>query len=60
MLGLPDDVTACLFDLDGVLTDTAAVHNAAWKEMFDAFLRQAGAAEAPPAPEAREPAQAAA
>jgi beta-phosphoglucomutase family hydrolase len=39
MLGLPDQVTACLFDLDGVLTDTAAVHDAAWKEMFDAFLQ---------------------
>jgi beta-phosphoglucomutase family hydrolase len=32
-------VTACLFDLDGVLTQTAAVHNAAWKQTFDAFLR---------------------
>jgi beta-phosphoglucomutase family hydrolase len=40
VLGLPDTVTACLFDLDGVLTDTAAVHDAAWKEMFDAFLRE--------------------
>ncbi len=39
MLGLPDGVTACLFDLDGVLTDTASVHNGAWKETFDAFLR---------------------
>jgi len=29
-----------LFDLDGVLTQTAKVHDAAWKEMFDAFLRQ--------------------
>ena len=38
-LGLPDGITALLFDLDGVLTDTAAVHNAAWKEMFDAFLK---------------------
>ncbi|QXJ26964.1 beta-phosphoglucomutase family hydrolase [Actinomadura graeca] len=40
MLGLPDDAQACLFDLDGVLTDTAAVHAAAWKEMFDGFLRE--------------------
>jgi beta-phosphoglucomutase family hydrolase len=40
MLGLPADVTACLFDLDGVLTQTARVHNAAWAETFDAFLRQ--------------------
>ena len=39
MLGLPTGIKACLFDLDGVLTDTAAVHAAAWKEMFDQFLR---------------------
>ncbi|MET8438126.1 beta-phosphoglucomutase family hydrolase [Streptomyces sp900116325] len=39
-LGLPDKVTACLFDLDGVLTKTAVVHAAAWKEAFDDFLRQ--------------------
>lgn len=38
MLGLPDGVTACLFDLDGVLTDTAAVHDKAWKATFDPFL----------------------
>ncbi|MGI8428246.1 MAG: beta-phosphoglucomutase family hydrolase [Solirubrobacteraceae bacterium] len=40
MLGLPDGVRACLFDLDGVLTQTAKVHAAAWKEMFDGYLRQ--------------------
>lgn len=40
MLGLPDGVRACLFDLDGVLTKTAAVHAEAWKEMFDAYLRE--------------------
>jgi beta-phosphoglucomutase family hydrolase len=40
MLGLPDHITACLFDLDGVLTDTASVHNKAWTETFDAFLKQ--------------------
>jgi beta-phosphoglucomutase family hydrolase len=39
MLGLPSEVEACLFDLDGVLTRTATVHAAAWKEMFDEFLR---------------------
>ncbi|NEA30508.1 beta-phosphoglucomutase family hydrolase [Streptomyces sp. SID13031] len=44
MLGLPAQVSVCLFDLDGVLTDTAAVHAAAWKEMFDAFLRDRAAA----------------
>ena len=37
---LPDGIRACLFDLDGVLTQTAKVHAAAWKEMFDAFLRE--------------------
>nr|AIZ66880.1 putative hydrolase [Streptomyces sp. MA37] len=37
-LGLPEPVRACLFDLDGVLTQTATVHAAAWKETFDAFL----------------------
>ena len=39
MLGLPDAITACLFDMDGVITQTAKVHDAAWKEMFDDFLR---------------------
>lgn len=37
-LRLPAGISACLFDLDGVLTQTAAVHGLAWKEMFDAFL----------------------
>jgi beta-phosphoglucomutase family hydrolase len=40
VLGLPDGTTACLFDLDGVLTKTAVVHAAAWKQMFDEFLRE--------------------
>ena len=40
MPNLPDTVTACLFDLDGVLTDTASVHRGAWKQMFDGFLRR--------------------
>lgn len=40
MLGLPDAVRACLFDLDGVLTQTAKVHAVAWKEMFDGYLRE--------------------
>jgi beta-phosphoglucomutase family hydrolase len=42
-LGLPDGTTACLFDLDGVLTETATIHAAAWKEMFDAYLRERAA-----------------
>jgi beta-phosphoglucomutase family hydrolase len=40
MLGLPDTAVACLFDMDGVLTRTATVHAAAWKQMFDEFLRE--------------------
>ncbi|MDC2960097.1 beta-phosphoglucomutase family hydrolase [Streptomyces gilvifuscus] len=40
LLGLPEDIQACLFDLDGVVTRTAVVHAAAWKETFDAFLRE--------------------
>ena len=40
VLGLPETVRACLFDLDGVLTDTASVHTKAWKAMFDAYLTQ--------------------
>jgi beta-phosphoglucomutase family hydrolase len=40
VLGLPSGVTACLFDLDGVLTRTAIVHAGAWKRMFDGFLRE--------------------
>lgn len=40
MLGLPDHVTTCLFDLDGVLTDTASVHDRAWKQTFDGYLRE--------------------
>jgi len=39
-LGLPGGIRACLFDLDGVLTQTAKVHAAAWKEMFDAYLQE--------------------
>lgn len=31
---------AVLFDLDGVLTDTAQLHAACWKRMFDDFLRR--------------------
>jgi beta-phosphoglucomutase family hydrolase len=39
MLDLPSGITTCLFDLDGVLTQTAKVHAHAWKSMFDDFLR---------------------
>ena len=37
---LPDAITACLFDMDGVLTRTATVHAKAWAEAFDTLLRQ--------------------
>ncbi|QUR69597.1 beta-phosphoglucomutase family hydrolase [Mycobacterium spongiae] len=40
MLGLPEKVSACLFDLDGVLTDTASLHTKAWKAMFDGYLSE--------------------
>ena len=45
MLGLPDSVTVCLFDLDGVLTDTASVHRKAWKQTFDPILAEHGQSE---------------
>jgi beta-phosphoglucomutase family hydrolase len=48
VLGLPDSIRAALFDLDGVLTRTAVVHAAAWKEMFDDFLRRRSAATGEP------------
>jgi beta-phosphoglucomutase family hydrolase len=38
MLGLAPTVKACLFDLDGVLTDSGVLHAQAWAEVFDAFL----------------------
>jgi len=37
-LGLADGVSACIFDLDGVLTDSGVVHATAWAEVFDDFL----------------------
>lgn len=45
---LPGQITACLFDLDGVLTQTASVHARAWKEMFDAFLKERAGREGTP------------
>ena len=40
---LPAGIRACLFDMDGVLTDTATVHAAAWKQTFDDYLRRRAA-----------------
>jgi beta-phosphoglucomutase family hydrolase len=42
VLGLPDGIRAALFDLDGVLTQTAKVHAQAWKQMFDEYLTEVG------------------
>jgi HAD superfamily hydrolase (TIGR01509 family) len=42
MLGLSPRVAGCLFDLDGVLTDSAVVHAMAWQEVLDAFLLDLG------------------
>ena len=47
MLGLLENITTCLFDLDGVLTDTASVHKKAWKAMFDQFLAEYDAGQPP-------------
>jgi HAD superfamily hydrolase (TIGR01509 family) len=38
LLGLPDRVTACIFDVEGVLTTSAAAHRDAWRRALDAFL----------------------
>jgi beta-phosphoglucomutase family hydrolase len=50
-IGLPAGITTLLFDLDGVITQTAVVHAGAWKEMFDDFLsnraKQTGQAQEP-------------
>lgn len=48
MIGLPEGISACLFDLDGVLTGTAALHREAWKQTFDAFLAERDGAEFSP------------
>ncbi len=47
-LGLPPRIQACLFDLDGVLTDTASVHATAWKQAFDELLEGRGNGSLPP------------
>jgi beta-phosphoglucomutase family hydrolase len=48
VLGLPEAIRGCLFDLDGVLTKTAKVHDAAWTEMFNRFLREWSTASGTP------------
>ncbi|MGH2451868.1 MAG: HAD family hydrolase, partial [Candidatus Limnocylindria bacterium] len=50
-----DGLDAVIFDMDGVITDTATLHAAAWKEVFDDFLRswsaRAGAIQRPFGPD---------
>jgi trehalose-phosphatase len=41
----PSTYDAVIFDLDGVITKTAEVHAAAWKQMFDEYLEKRGARE---------------
>lgn len=48
MIQLPGHLRAYLFDMDGVLTDTASVHAEAWKRMFDEFLRERQGPDAAP------------
>jgi beta-phosphoglucomutase-like phosphatase (HAD superfamily) len=48
VLGLPEGIRGCLFDLDGVLTQTAKVRDAALKQMFDEFLRERAGQAGPP------------
>jgi beta-phosphoglucomutase-like phosphatase (HAD superfamily) len=38
LLGLPEDVIACVFNVDGILVPSARIHADAWKETFDEFL----------------------
>jgi beta-phosphoglucomutase family hydrolase len=47
-LGLPSQIAACLFDLDGVLTRTSVLHAEAWKRAFDEYLRARAAARGEP------------
>jgi beta-phosphoglucomutase family hydrolase len=44
-LGLPAHIRACLFDMDGVLTQTAGLHRSAWKQTFDPLLAARGQSE---------------
>lgn len=44
----PRRIEAVIFDMDGVVTRTAHLHAAAWKEMFDEFLQQRARAEGKP------------
>jgi beta-phosphoglucomutase family hydrolase len=47
-VGLKPGISACLFDLDGVLTPTARVHAQAWKKVFDEYLQARAASTGEP------------
>ncbi|MGH2449296.1 MAG: HAD family hydrolase, partial [Chloroflexota bacterium] len=36
----PNKISAFIFDLDGVITSTARLHAAAWKQMFDEYIKK--------------------
>ena len=42
------EYSAWLFDLDGVITDTASVHAVAWKRTFDGYLKELSKREGRP------------
>ena len=46
LLGLPEHVEACVFDLEDVLTGSPALHVAAWSETFNALASERGGREA--------------
>jgi Cof subfamily protein (haloacid dehalogenase superfamily) len=47
-LGLPPRARACIFGLEGVLTQTARLHAEAWKRLFDHYLRERARASGEP------------
>ena len=47
-LGLPPRARACLFALDGVLTQTGSLHGEAWKQLCDHYLRKRAQASGQP------------
>jgi HAD superfamily hydrolase (TIGR01509 family) len=50
LLGLPPGITACVFNLDGVLVASAEFHAGAWKDTFDDFLSNWSERPAEPLP----------
>jgi beta-phosphoglucomutase family hydrolase len=44
----PDDIDVVVFDMDGVVTDTATTHSRAWGRLFDEFLERRAEATGQP------------